>query len=135
MNPIEHDRKVRRLVQQCLKVFNGLLFREIESELFLDLFVHIAMFDVRYVGVNHESDQVQNEVGALAQDGEGCEAKVLETCIVRGLRATHAINHLFAYFHGRGKWLRVTAQDITEVDCRKIDISGASEPIEVIAIP
>ena len=57
------------------------------------------------------------------QDGECCETKVLETCIVRGLRAAHAINHIFTYFHGRAERLRVTAQDITEVDCESIHIS------------
>lgn len=117
MNPIEHDRKVRRLVQQCLKVFDRFLFREIESELFLNLFVYIAMLDIGDVGIDHESNQIQNQIRTLAQDGECCETKVLETCIVRGLRATHAIDHLFAYFHGRWKWLGITAQDITKVDC------------------
>ena len=34
------------LVQQRLKVFDGLLFREVKSELFLDLFVYIAMLDI-----------------------------------------------------------------------------------------
>ena len=126
MYPIEHDRKVRRLVQQRLKVFDGLLFREVKPELFLDLFVHVAMFDIGYVGVYHQRDQVQNEIGALAQDGKGCETKVLETRIVRGLRAAHAINHFFTYFHGRGERLWVTAQDITKVDCGPIHISRAS---------
>jgi hypothetical protein len=46
MYPIEHDCKVRRLVQQRLKVFDDLLFREVKPELFLDLFVHIAMFNI-----------------------------------------------------------------------------------------
>lgn len=117
MNPIEHDCKVRGLVQQRLKVFDGFLFREIQPELVLDLLMHITMFDIRNVGVDHESYQVQYEIGALAQDGESCETKILKTCIVRGLRATHAIDHLFAYLHGRWEWFRVTAQDITEVDC------------------
>ena len=109
MYPIEHDRKVRRLVQQRLKVFDGFLFREVQPELFLDLFVHVAMFDIGYVGIDHERDEVQNEIGALAQDGEGCEAKVLETRIMRGLGAAHAVNHFFTYFHGRRKRLRITA--------------------------
>ena len=100
------------------------LFREIEPELILYLFVYVTMLDVGNVGIDHESNQIQNEIGALAQDGECCETEILETCIVRGLRATHAIDHLFAYLHGRRKWLGITAQDITEVDCEQIDISG-----------
>ena len=118
MNPIEHDRKVRRFIQQRLKVFDCFLFREIKPELVLDLFVHITVFDVGYVGVDHESDEIQNEIGALTQDGECCETKIFETCIMRGLRATHPVDHLLTNLYGRREGLWVATQDIAKVNCR-----------------
>ena len=36
------------------------------------------MFDIGYVGIDHERDEIQNGVGALAQDGKGCEQKFLK---------------------------------------------------------
>lgn len=105
-------------------MLDGFLFRKIQPEFVLDLFMHVTMLDVRDVGIDHQSDQVQNEIGALAQDGECCETEILKTCIVRGLCATHAIDHLLAYLHGRRKWLWVTAQDITKVDCEQIRIKN-----------
>ena len=67
MDPIEHDCKVRCLVQQGLKVFDGFHCREIERELDLDLFVYITSFDIRDVGVNHESDEIYNSVHLNAE--------------------------------------------------------------------
>lgn len=44
--------------------------------------MNVAMLDVRYIGIDHESDQVENEISALAKDCEGGEAVVLESHVM-----------------------------------------------------
>lgn len=96
-------------------MFDGFLFCKIQSEFLLDLFVYIAVFDIWNVGVYHQGDQVQDKVCAFTQDGECCEAKVLETCVVLRLRSSHAINHLLADFDRWWEGFGISAEDVAEV--------------------
>lgn len=107
MYPVQHDRNIRRLVQQRLKMLDGLLLRQIEPKLLLYLFMHVAVLDIGDIRVDHEGDEVEHEVRALAQDGEGREAEVLEARVVWGLGTAHAVDHLLADFDwGReGLWI------------------------------
>jgi len=83
MKSIKHNSDVRCLVEQDLKVFDGLLFGKVESKLFLQLFMYIAVFDVRDVCIHHQGHQVENQICALSQNSERREAEVLETSVVR----------------------------------------------------
>lgn len=65
MNLVEHSGEVRGLVQQGLEMLDCFLFRQIQSELLLDLLSNISMFDVGYIGVYHQSDEVKDKIGAL----------------------------------------------------------------------
>lgn len=116
VDPIQHNRDIRRFIQQRLKVLDRLLLRQVEPKLLLYLLMHITVLDVRDVGVNHKCDEIEYEVGALAQDGERREAKVLEARIVRGLRASHAIDHLLADFDRRRERLGITSKNVTKVN-------------------
>lgn len=101
MHPIKDSSERRYIIQQLLKMLNRLLLRHIEAELAQYLFVDIAMLDMRNVRVDHKRDQVEDEVRALAEDRECCEAEVLEAGVVHGLDAAHGVDHLFADFDGR----------------------------------
>lgn len=116
VNPVQHNRNIRRLIQQRLKMLDRLLLRQIQPELFLYLLVHIAVLDVRDVRVDHEGDEIKNEVRPLAQHGERREAEVLEALVVRGLGAAHAVDHLFADFDWRWERLGVASEDVAEVN-------------------
>ena len=78
--------------------------------------MHVAMFDMRDVGVHHQRNQVQNEVGALAKDRECCETKVLETSVVDRLYAAHCVYHFFADLDGWCERFRIPSEDISEID-------------------
>ena len=109
MHPIQHSRKRRNIIQQLLKMLNRLFLRHLQTELSQYLFMYIAMFDMRDVRIYHEGNQVENEVGGFAEDGEGGETEVFEAGIVDGLDAAHGVYHFFADFDGRGKWFGVSA--------------------------
>ena len=74
------------------------------------------MFDVRNVGIDHESDQVEDKVSTLAQNSECCEAEVLEARIVNRLYTTHGIQHLLAYFDGWCERLGISPKDVSEIN-------------------
>lgn len=74
------------------------------------------MFNVGNVGIHHEGDKVEYEVGTLPQDGEGREAKVLESRVVDGLNAAHGVEHLLAYLDRRSKRLGISSEYISKVD-------------------
>ena len=78
MHPVQYDRERRDVVQQLLEVLDRLLFGHLQTELAEHLLVHVALLDVRDVGVDHERDQVEDEVRALPEDRKGREAKRLE---------------------------------------------------------
>ena len=101
-------------------MLDRLLLREVQAELAEDLFVYVTVFDMRDVGVHHQRNQVQNEVGALAKDRERGKTEVLEACIVDRLDATHGVDHLFANFDWWREWLGVTAEDVTKINLKKV---------------
>ena len=60
-------------------MLNRLLLRQIQPELFLNLFMHISVLYIGDRSIYHKRDEVENEVGAFAEDGEGGEAERLES--------------------------------------------------------
>lgn len=74
------------------------------------------MFDIGDVGVDHESNQIQNQIRAFAQDAEGCEAEMLESRIVGRVCTAHSVHHFFAHFDWWGEWLWITSENETEVN-------------------
>lgn len=83
VNAVKYNSKVRCLVQEGLEMFDSLLFCQVQTELFLDLFMNITMFDVGNVRIHHKGHQIEDQVGTLSEDGESCEAEVLEAGIMR----------------------------------------------------
>lgn len=116
MHPVQHNRDGRDIVEQLLEVLDRLLLCEVQAELAQHLFMDVPVFDVRDVCVDHQGNQVQDEVGALPQDAERSEAKILEACVVDGLHAAHCIIHLFADLDGRCERFGVASENVTEVD-------------------
>lgn len=120
MKSVHHLREITSLIQQRLKLLNRLLLRQLQQKLLLYLLMHVPVLDIRNIRVNHEGDEVEYQVGRLAQDGEAGEAEVLEAGVVHGLSAAHGIDHFFANFDGRRKGLWVAAEDISEVDVEEM---------------
>lgn len=116
MDSVEYNCKVRCLIEQSFKMFDGILFRKVKPEFFLDLFVHITVFNVWNISIHHERHQIQNEIGALAKDGKGGEAEILEAGVMWRLRATHTIYHFFTNFDWRREGLWVSAQNVAEIN-------------------
>lgn len=82
MDPIQHNRQIRSLIQQGFKMLYSLFLRQIQPEFLLNLLVDVAVFDIGDVGIDHEGYQVENEVGALSQDAKGGEAEIFEAGVV-----------------------------------------------------
>lgn len=81
------------------------------------------MFNVGDVGVNHECDKVKDEVGTLAQDGEGREAEVFKSRVVDGLYATHSVNHFLAYLDRRSERFGISSKDVPKVDYKAMSLA------------
>lgn len=120
MEPIHHLREITSLIQKCLKLLDSLFLRQLQQELLLDLFMHVSVLDIRYIRVDHEGDEVEDQVRRFAQDGEASEAEVLEACVVHGLGATHGVDHFFADFDSGWEGLRVPTEDVPEVDVEEV---------------
>lgn len=80
--------------------------------------------DVGNVGVDHQREQVQDEIGGFAQSGVCCEAVLLEGGVVRGRSAAHAFDHFFAEFHHGRKRLRVAPEDVAKVGVKEMTLGG-----------
>jgi hypothetical protein len=126
MNPIQHNGEIRRLVQQSLKVLDGIFLAQVQPKLLLDLFMYVSVLDVWDIGVDHKGDQVEDEIGALPENAEGGKAVVLEAHVVRGLRAAHAIDHLFTNFNGWWERFGISSEDVAEVDMEEVTCMGMS---------
>ena len=116
MDSIEDYCEVGRFIQQGFKVLDGFFFREIKSELLLYLLVNVPMFDVGNIGIHHESNQVKDQVGALAENSESREAEILEPRVVGRSCAAHSIYHLLAYLDWGRERFGVAAQNVAEIN-------------------
>ena len=123
MYPIKHRGNVTRLIQERLEMLQCLLLIQVQPKLILNLLVHIAVLDVRNVGVDHKGDEVENEVRTLTEDGEGGETVVLEAQVVGGLGTAHAVDHFFADFDWGRERLRVAPENITKVDWARVELT------------
>lgn len=101
MEPVEEIVIGRTAAEKTLEVLDRIFFGQVELELVLKLLVHIAIFDVRDVRFRHKSDQVQDEVCTLSQNGVRDEAQALEPGELGGLGSSHRVDHLRADFDGR----------------------------------
>jgi len=85
--PVVHDvknkRKVRSLIEQRLEVLDGLFLTQVEAKLVQEVLVHVTMFDVWDVRIDHERNKVEDEVGRFSQDNKCCETKLIKAGVVR----------------------------------------------------
>ena len=128
MNSIDQDREKRidTITNQDLKMPNRLLLAHLEMEPFLDLkhrFIRLEL-DVRDVRVDHEAEEVKDEVRGLAERGVGREAVLLEGGVLGGFGAAHAVDHFFAELHHRREGFGVAAEDEAEIGVEKAACGG-----------
>lgn len=72
--------------------------------------------DVRNVAINHERNQIDDQIGVLAQRRESGVTQTLESRVMGRMYASHRVDHLFAYFDRRWKWLGIATEDVAKVN-------------------
>lgn len=124
MDTVKHNGEIARLVQERLEVLDGFFLSEVEPKLVLELLVHIPVLDVRDICIDHECDEVKDQVCGFAQDAECGEAERAEARIVGRACAAHRVDHLFADLDRRREWLGVPAENVPKVDYERTRVSG-----------
>ena len=107
------EQRRHTLIDERENVSIRLRVAEIQSELLLHLeqiLVHIRG-QVGNVGVAHETQQVENEVGVLTEDVEAETAAATEVFILTTVGAAHGLHHLLAELHRRREGLRIATKD------------------------
>ena len=131
MNGIDHHREdtADAIRDQRLKVSNRLLLRHLEVKAIAHLQHRLVGLhaDVGDVGVDHQREQVEDQVARFAQGGVGREAVLLEGGVVHRRGAAHAFDHFFAELHHGRERLGVAAQDVAEVDVEKVACGEKNE--------
>jgi hypothetical protein len=116
---VKHSRKRARLIEEHLEVLDRLFLRAVKHELFEELMMYVTMLDIWDVCIDHESNEIQDEICRVAQDAECSVAEGAEARVMRGLSATHCIYHFLADFDGRRIGLRVATKDVSKVHYTK----------------
>lgn len=76
-----------------------------------------------YVGdirINHEGDEVENEICTLPKDAERRKAEICEARIVLRMHTAHAVNHLLANLDGGRIQFWIVAQYVAEIDVEEV---------------
>lgn len=117
---VKNKCEVRCLVQKGLKVLDRLFLAQVEAKLIQKVLVHVTVFDVRDVRIDHKRDKVEDEIGGLPQDSKSCEAKLIKTRVVHRLGSAHCLHHLLTDFNWGRERFGIAAQDVAKVDYREI---------------
>ena len=89
--------------------------------------MYISMGNIWDVRIHHQREQIEDQVSALSKDDESRETETLEPAVMDGLGPPHGIDHLLADLHWRGKHLRISTQDVPEVNlirCQNSETQG-----------
>ena len=82
--------------------------------------MYITALYVRDIRVNHEGDEIENEICALSKDAKRGKAEIREARIVLRMHTAHAVNHLFANLDGGWIQLWIVAKYVAEVDVEEM---------------
>jgi len=82
--------------------------------------VYITALYVRDIRINHEGDEIENEICTLPKDAERGKAEVREARIVLRMHTAHAVNHLLANLDGGRIQFWIVAKYIAEVDVEEM---------------
>ena len=118
------ENSINAISDKLLKMPNSFFLGHLEMEPLLDLKNGLIRFDadIRDIGINHQTEEVKNEIRRFAQRCVRGEAVLLELKIVRGCCPAHSLNHFLAELHHGGKWFRVTAKDETKIGMEEMAI-------------
>jgi hypothetical protein len=119
-------------------VFDSIFFRHVEHEFVLYLsrrcaplsprcqFYHEATYfehclvrlepDILDTSIDHQRDQIEYQVGVLAEADECGIAKAFEPIVMWRVGASHSIDHLTANFHRGRERFRVSTENVAEVN-------------------
>ncbi len=128
MDFVDNDRKkgIDAITDQNFEVAYGFLLTHLQMEPIFDLqnrFIGLQL-DVWDVGVDHEAEEVEDEVGGFTERRVGREAVLLKGAILGGFRTSHPVNHFFAELHHGCKGLGVTAQYEAEIGMEETTCDG-----------
>lgn len=138
MNGINNHRKntPHTIRNQRLKPPHRLLLAQLQMEPLPHLPHRLIRLepDIRDIGVDHEREQIQDQVAGFAKGGVGGEAVGFEGSVVRGGAAAHAFDHFFAEFHHWGEGFGVAAEDVAEVCVEEVAfVVGVSSDVRWIS--
>ena len=121
------------VVDDKVEELDGLLVVELQLELVVDFADGFVRFqrDVRNVGLQHQREQVENQIRVSAQVQVGGVAVLLEGLEVLGSVATHGLDHLLAQLHLRRERFRVPAEDEPEIHVEKFSASRQQQVVIV----
>mmetsp|Transcript_38688 Transcript_38688/g.121462 ORF Transcript_38688/g.121462 Transcript_38688/m.121462 type:complete len:282 (+) Transcript_38688:866-1711(+) len=119
------------LRDELLEVERRLLVGEVEPQLLRHLEHVLLRLEVGDAGVDHQQQQVEDEVRRRAQDVERLAAKHAEPLVEARVGAAHRLDHLLAQLHRRREGLRVAAEDIAKVDVEERAVGAEHEVVEV----
>lgn len=93
------EQSLHAFVDEGLEVCAGLLICEIQFKFFLNL-VHafVRLVDVGNVGIDHECEQVQNQIRRFAQNVERLATVRPKLIVIDAIFAAHAFNHFLTQF-------------------------------------
>lgn len=83
-----------------------------------DRFIRLEL-DIRNIPIDHERDEVDDEIRILAQTRKGGITKRFESGVMRRRNASHRVDHFLADLDGWWERFGISSENVTEIDCRQ----------------
>lgn len=112
---------------------NSLFLRHLQMKPLLNLQHSLIWLDtnIRNIGINHQTEQVKDEIRRFTERSIRREAILLELEIQGGGSSAHALDHFLAEFHHGCERLGVSAEDEAEVGVEEVTVGRKEEVLEV----
>lgn len=133
MNGINHHRENRTgtITDQSVEMPNGLIFRHLQVEAVQNLqdrFIWLHP-DIRDIRIDHQAEEIEDQVAGFPEGGVRCEAVLLELGVVGRVGSAHTLDHFFAKLHHGSEGLGVAAEYVTEVGVEEMTYGGISSTV------
>lgn len=115
-------------------VLHGLLVVQLQLELVLHLLHGLVGLErnVGHVGVDHQREEVQDQVRMPSQMQERCSYHDTKFEEILRIHATHRVHHLAGHLHRRRPNLRIAAQNEAKVNVKQ---SARLRQQQIVEVP
>ena len=135
MQPINNhgEDRIRRVLNQCIKMPDRILLAHLQMKSLFNLQHHLIrlQLDIRNVGIDHQTEQIEDQIRGFPERGVSCKAVLLELLILLGRGPTHAVDHFLAELHGWREGLWVSAEDEAKVCVEEVAVRGEEQVVEM----